>query len=208
MKEIVKYKVQEHLKPSGLSNISDAQITDHWNLYVGYVNQVNRLNDEIIQMVSEGQGNSLLYADRRRRIGFEYNGMILHEYYFGNLCPKCSTQQPGPLRQGIEKHWGSFERWQEDFANTGKSRGIGWAILYMDTITGQLINAFVKDHEDGHIASFVPLLVMDVWEHAYMVDHKAGGRGDYINAFLLNINWNVVERRYNDAINKKLAARF
>lgn len=208
MKEIVKYTVQEKLKPSNLSNISDAQINDHWTLYVGYVNQVNRLNDEIIQLVSDNQANSLLYSDRRRRLGFEYNGMILHEYYFGNLCPKCSTLQPGPLTQGIEKHWGSFARWQEDFANTGKTRGIGWAILYMDTLTGQLINVFVKEHENGHIVSFVPLLVMDVWEHAYMVDHKSGGRSDYINAFFLNVNWKVVEERYKEAIGKKISSRF
>lgn len=208
MKEIVKYTVQEKLKPTNLSNISDAQINDHWTLYVGYVNQVNRLNDELIQLISENQTNSLLYSDRRRRMGFEYNGMILHEYYFGNLCSKCSTLNPGSLNQGIEKHWGSFASWQEDFANAGKTRGIGWAILYMDTLTGQLINVFVKEHENGHIASFIPLLVMDVWEHAYMVDHKAGGRADYINAFFLNINWKVVEERYKEAIEKKISSRF
>lgn len=207
MKEIVKYKIQEHLKPSGLSNISDTQINDHWNLYIGYVNQVNRLNDEIIQLIEDKQGTSLIYSDRKRRLGFEYNGMILHEYYFGNLCAKCSTPQPGPLRQGIEKHWGSFERWQEDFANTAKTRGIGWTILYMDTLTGQLLNVFVQEHENGHISSFCPLLVLDVWEHAYMVDHKADGRGNYINAFFFNINWNIVEQRFAQAIERKIMCR-
>jgi len=208
MKEILKYTVQEKLKPVGLSEISDAQINDHWSLYVGYVNQLNRLNDDLIQLTNDKQQNSLIYADRRRRLCFEYNGMVLHEYYFGNLCPKNIALQPGALRQAIEKCWGSFECWQEAFANTGKTRGIGWAILYMDTATGQLINTFVKEHENGNIASFVPLLVMDVWEHAYMVDHKSGGRADYINAFFLNINWNVVENRYNEAINKKISCRF
>jgi Fe-Mn family superoxide dismutase len=208
MKEVVKYTVQEKLKSAGLSGISDAQINDHWSLYVGYVNQVNRLHDELNQLASDKQQNSLIYADRRRRMGFEYNGMVLHEYYFGNLCPKSSNLQPGALRQAIEKYWGSFECWQEDFANAGKTRGIGWAILYMDTVTGQLINTFVKEHENGNIASFVPLLVMDVWEHAYMVDHKSGGRADYINAFFLNINWNIVSERYEAAVNKKISGRF
>src|SRR5271169_6818253 len=104
MKEVVKYTVQEKLKPAGLSGISDAQINDHWSLYVGYVNQVNSLNDDLIQLTNSKQQNSLIYTDRRRRLCFEYNGMVLHEYYFGNLCPKSSTLKSETLHKAIEKH--------------------------------------------------------------------------------------------------------
>lgn len=208
MKEIVIYETKERLKPSGLIGISDEQIEDHWRLYQGYVSQVNRLNDEIVELVSQKQTSTLVYLDRKRRFGFEYNGMILHEYYFGNLCSKCSPPLQGSLLQEIEKHWGSLQAWLDDFSNTGKTRGIGWAILYMDPVTGQLLNTFIQDHENGHISGFIPLLVMDAWEHAYMVDFKATGRADYINAFIANINWEIVTKRYCEALERKLYARF
>jgi len=208
VKEIIIYEPKEHIKPYGLIGISDAQIDDHWKLYLGYVSQVNRLNDEIVDLVSQKQTSTLVYLDRKRRFGFEYNGMVLHEYYFGNLCSKCSPPLQGSLLQEMEIHWGSFQDWLDDFANTGKTRGIGWSILYMDPVTGQLLNAFIQEHENGHIAGFVPLLVMDVWEHAYMVDFKAMGRADYINAFIANINWKIVEDRYDQGTERKLCTRF
>jgi superoxide dismutase, Fe-Mn family len=208
MNAFVEYKVQEQLKPSGLNGISEMQILDHWNLYKGYVTQVNTLNKELESLVKEGKSDSLAFADRRRRYGFEYNGMVLHEYYFGNLTSQTTTLDPKGLKQELEKTWGSYDLWLADFVNTGKTRGIGWAILYIDPTTGQLSNIFVVDHQDGNIAGFVPLLVMDVWEHAYMVDHKSGGRADYIKAFVQNINWQVVEKRFADAMAGKITKRF
>ena len=172
------YKVKENLKPTGLVGISDDQINDHWKLYEGYVKQVNSVGDE------------------KHRYGFEYNGMVLHEYYFENLIAGGKELSSGELKKAIEDRWGSFEGWKEDFIKTGKSRGIGWAILYKDPTTGSLSNHFVREHQNGHVAGFKPLLVMDVWEHAYMVDHNAGGRGDYIDAFMGNVNWEVIESRF------------
>ncbi len=195
--EMIKYAPKEALKPSGLIDITDVQISDHWNLYVGYVNNVNQLKEELKTLIQDKTSNPLVIADRRRRYGFEFNGMVLHEYYFENLKANSKTlEKESPLYQEIEKTWGSFDAWQQDFINTGKSRGIGWAILYMDPATKQLTNHFVMDHENGPIAGFKPILVMDVWEHAYMVDHKAGGRADYITAFMKNINWDMVLKRY------------
>lgn len=207
MPEFISYSPKEKLKPAELNDISVGQVEDHWKLYVGYVDQVNKLNKELGALATNGQSSSLTYADRRRRYGFEYNGMILHEYYFGNL--KNGTElAEGGLKDAVVKTWGSFEQWTEDFTNTGKSRSIGWAILYLDPATGQLTNHFIMEHEIGNIAGFVPILVMDVWEHAYMVDHKASGRADYIRAFLNNINWGVVQKRYTAAIAGNLALRF
>ncbi|MBD3231255.1 superoxide dismutase [Candidatus Dependentiae bacterium] len=203
-----KYEVQEILKPTNLMEISDEQINDHWKLYEGYVSQVNKLNYDLIELTKKGQADSLLYADRRRRYGFEYNGMVLHELYFGNLTSKLYDLETSKLKNQIIQTWSSYEDWLKDFINTGKTRGIGWAILYADPRTGQLINVFVQDHELGHISEFIPILVMDVWEHAYMVDHKAGDRSDYIEAFIKNINWEECEKRYLQAKEGKILKRF
>jgi Fe-Mn family superoxide dismutase len=120
--------------------------------------------------------------------------MVLHEYYFENLISGGTKLSDGELKKAIEKKWGSYEKWEMDFVATGKSRGIGWAILYAKE--KNLINNFIISHDYGHIAGYKPILVMDVWEHAYMVDHKASGRGDYIAAFMKNINWQIVEVRF------------
>lgn len=173
------YSPKEKLKPVNLSGISAKQIDEHWKLYVGYVDQVNKLNN-------------------RRNYGFEYNGMVLHEYYFENL-KNGIVLQDGNFKKALVEQWGSFEAWQEDFIDAGKSRGIGWAILYLDSSTGNLANHFVMSHENGNIAGFTPILIMDVWEHAYMVDHGSTERAVYINAFLNNVDWSVVDRRYEEA---------
>jgi Fe-Mn family superoxide dismutase len=165
------YQVK-NIKPKGLLGISDKQIDDHWKLYEGYVKQVNSLTNE------------------RHRFGFEYNGMVLHEYYFENLIPGGTQLPDSPLKNGIEKRWGSFDAWKKDFIDAGKTRGIGWAILYTDG--KNFNNYFIFGHDIGHVAGFTPLLVMDVWEHAYMVDHNAGGRAAYIDAFFKNVNWTKI----------------
>jgi len=191
-----------------LIGISPDQIKDHWGLYKGYVEQVNKLNKELAQLRSEGKGGSLDYSDRRRRYGFEYNGMVLHEYYFGNLKVSKTGLSKGDLFKAIESSFGSYKAWEEDFKSAGKTRGIGWAILCIDPENDQLINIFVQDHEIGSIAAFPILLVMDVWEHAYMGDYRANERPNYIDAFMKNINWDVVELRYNDVKNGKINKRF
>ena len=200
MKNINLYKIKNEIKPCGLKGISNNQIEDHWQLYVGYVNNVNKLNEDLKTLSSRNEQGSLLYADRKRRYGFEYNGMLLHEYYFENLTNKTAEMSNSNLKKKLIQTWGSFENWIEDFKNTGKTRGIGWAILYADPNTGQLTNNFIHEHQNGIITNFKPIIVMDVWEHAYMVDHKAGGRSDYIEAFMKNINWPKVEERYNKLI--------
>jgi Fe-Mn family superoxide dismutase len=203
------YLVQDGLMPKDLEGISNEQIQDHWGLYKGYVTQTNALNTELKTLAENGQVASLHYADRRRRYGFEYNGMVLHEYYFGNL--KAGTHEPranGSLHKALEKSFGSYEAWKTDFESAGKSRSIGWAILYADTTTGDLSTHFIAEHGNGNVAGFSPILVLDVWEHAYMVDHRAGGRGNYIAAFMKNVNWEKVEERYSDVRDGKLSKRF
>lgn len=201
------YTVREELKPSGLNGISDDQINDHWNLYVGYVNQTNALKEELATLREGGKGGTPAYADRRRRFGFELNGMVLHEYYFGNLKNGVADDKAAEFKKLVTQKWGSFDAWKDDFVNTGKSRSIGWAVCAMDPMTGDLNNHFIQLHEEGNVAGYHPVVVMDVWEHAYMVDHKAGGRPDYIGAFFSNVDWSVVENRLKDAMQKTASKR-
>ena len=202
------YIVQEKLKPTKLDSISQAQIDTHWALYEGYVAQVNKLNQELADLCIAGKVDTPLYADRRRRYGFEYNGMVLHEYYFANM--KAGNQQlkDGDLKKALEAGWGSYETWRQDFEAAGKSRSIGWAILYADETTGALTNHFIQEHENGNVAGFVPILVLDVWEHAYMVDFGTAGRGKYIAVFMQNIDWDKAEQRYAAVKAGKIISRF
>jgi Fe-Mn family superoxide dismutase len=203
------YIVQDKLKPIDLIDISDDQIEDHWKLYKGYVDNVNKLDEQLDQMRKDGKSKSLDYADRRRRYGFEYNGMVLHEYYFGNLTNNDNYKKIGEtILQALNNSFGSYEAWLNDFVQAGKTRSIGWVILYMDPQTNKLLNVFVQDHENGNIAAFQPLLVMDVWEHAYMIDYSATQRPEYIDAFLKNINWFIVEKRFNQVKNGNLTKRY
>lgn len=200
------FEVKENLKPQQLDGISTEQIEQHWGLYKGYVTQTNALEAELDAMKKNGQEGSMLYADRRRRYGFEYNGMILHEWYFGNL-KKGGTAAKDSLKKALEDRFGSFENWKADFINTGKSRSIGWAILYMDPETKTLSNYFVQLHEEGSPASFQPILVMDVWEHAYMVDFGAAGRPTYIDNLFKNIDLSKASERFEAVMEGRFPKR-
>ena len=193
------YSEQPFDRLSGLEGISDEQIREHLALYAGYVRQVNLLNEELTQLRTRGRasGRGLEFAELTRRLGFEYNGMILHEYYFSNLR---SGAQPRPgatsaVAQALGAAFGSVEDWRKDFQAIGGMRGAGWVLLCEDPMTRRLTNHWVSLHQDGVPAGFKPLIVMDVWEHAFMRDYKATERGRYLDAFFRNIDWHVVERR-------------
>ena len=207
-KKSMEYKTQLQLKPTNLDNISQRQIDTHWGLYEGYVANVNKLNKELEELRAAGKIDTPLYADRRRRYGFEYNGMVLHEYYFANLKSGGTMLSDGPLKKALIATWGSYDVWRTDFESAGKSRSIGWAILYADETTGALTNHFIQEHEDGNIAGFVPILVLDVWEHAYMVDFGSAGRAQYITEFMSNIHWAKAEERYAAVKAGKIISRF
>jgi len=189
------YKVQEHLKPKTLTGISDGQIEQHWHLYEAYVKNTNELLDEI----REAEAGSKHWAELKRRLGFEYNGMALHEYYFGNLAAGRSLTPKSALADALASDWGDFRAWREDFAKTAAMRGIGWVVLYHDPGAGRLFNWWVSDHEVNHPAGLAPILVLDVFEHAWMVDYGAGEKDKYVDAFLENIGWEAVERRFKES---------
>jgi Fe-Mn family superoxide dismutase len=201
MKTAKQYKAQK-FDLKGLQGISDEQLAEHFKLYEGYVENVNKLNMELSELVSGGKasGKNPEFAERTRRLGFEYNGMILHEYYFSNLR---ASAEPQPARESLlgralVSSFGSVENWQKDFHAIGEMRGVGWVILFEDPATDRLTNLWITLHQDGVPAGFKPLLVMDVWEHAFMRDYKATERAKYIEAFFGNIDWRRVEQRLNE----------
>jgi Fe-Mn family superoxide dismutase len=196
------YKEQSFDSLRGLDGISDDQIAEHLKLYAGYVKQVNTLNQELAELLGKGKasGKDPEFAELTRRLGFEYNGMILHEYYFSNLRPAGEPMPPASsgLGKALADAFGSVEAWKTDFQAMGDMRGIGWVILFEDPATDRLTNHWVTLHQDGVPAGFKPLLVMDVWEHAFMRDYKATDKAKYVEAFFRNIDWSVVEHRLRE----------
>ena len=197
------YKEQkfDHLK--GLDGISDTQVEEHLGLYAGYVKQVNALHEGLAKMRGEGKasGKNPEFAELTRRLGFEYDGMILHEYYFSNLRKAADPQPPSGsgIAAALTEHFGSVELWRTDFQAIGDMRGIGWVILVEDPVTDRLTNHWVTMHQEGIPAGFKPLLVMDVWEHAFMRDYKVTEKAKYVEAFFRNVDWAMVERRLTEA---------
>jgi len=100
----------------------------------------------------------------------------------------------GTLAKKLAGAYGNYDAWEQDFKATAAMRGIGWAILYLDNVTGWLFNQWINEHEVGHLAGCSPILVADVFEHAFISDYGLK-RADYIEAFFRNINWGVVESR-------------
>ena len=188
------YTAKDYRHLIGLEGFSETLLKNHFTLYEGYVANTNRLLDTLADMVREGKIGTPEYAELKRRMGFEFNGMRLHEYYFENLGGKEPLDRSGKLANKLVEDFGSIENWEADFRGTGSMRGIGWAILYQDNTTGKLMNQWINEHETGHLAGCIPLLVMDVFEHAFMIDYGLK-RADYIAAFFKNIKWDVVERR-------------
>lgn len=193
------YKVKE-FNLSGLHGISDQTLEMHFGLNAGYVKETNRLNEKINEFIKDGhvdQEEMPVYSELNRRLGFEYNGMVLHEYYFGDMKKGGSGDPEGrsAFFSAAEQSYGDYKIWKADFIGIGKMRGVGWAICYQDPTNGRLSNHWISLHQTGNVAGFEPVLVMDVWEHAFLLDYKPGERPKYIEAFFSNIDWAAVEKR-------------
>ncbi|WP_129125432.1 superoxide dismutase [Geomonas oryzae] len=178
----------------GMPGFSEALLNNHFTLYQGYVKNTNTLDEQLIQLRKDGKGADPMFAEMKRRFGWEFNGMRLHELYFENLGGNTPINQDGRLAARLHQDFGSFDEWVQDFKSVGAMRGIGWAILYQDVTNGRLLNFWINEHDTGHPAGCVPILVMDVFEHAFMTDYGLK-RADYINSFFQNIEWTKAEER-------------
>ncbi len=187
----------EHLL--GIEGFSEQLLKNHFTLYQGYVTNANKLADTLSNFLRDGKAGPE-YAELKRRFGWEFNGMRLHEYYFGNMArSRTLIDENSKLLRKIEKDFGSYEEWENDFKSVGTMRGIGWVVLCYDPVAGRLFNTWINEHDAGHLSGTVPILVMDVFEHAYMIDYGLK-RIDYIEAFFKVIDWTTAIDRFDNAI--------
>jgi len=181
----------------GMKGFSDTLLKNHFTLYQGYVTNANKLIDSLNIFLKESKTSTPEYAELKRRFGWEFNGMRLHEYYFKNLTKDFkSIDNNSKLFKKIIEDFGSYENWEKEFKANASMRGIGWIILYYDPLAKRLFNVWINEHDVGHLSGCIPILILDVFEHAYMVDYGLK-KADYIETFFKAIDWNEVIERFN-----------
>jgi superoxide dismutase, Fe-Mn family len=188
------YTAKDYSKLIGMEGFSETLLKNHFTLYQGYVTNSNKLLDTLAQMLKEDKVATPEFAELKRRLGWEFNGMRLHEHYFENLGGKAAINKNGTLAKKLTENFGTYEAWEKDFRAVGAMRGIGWTVLYQDPVGNRLINFWINEHDVSHPAGCNPLLILDVFEHAFMIDYGLK-RADYIAAFFKNIDWASVESR-------------
>ncbi|MDB5265042.1 MAG: manganese/iron superoxide dismutase-like protein superoxide dismutase, Fe-Mn family [Parcubacteria group bacterium] len=191
------YTAQKFNLPE-LKGISAKQIEVHLALYEGYVKHVNLILEKIAKLREEdAEGNAFTMNELRRRLGFEFDGMRMHEYYFSQLEDGAvAPAADGALVRAAIKKYGSWDAFIAHLKEVAGTRGIGWVVTYFDAVADTLHTAFVNDHEIGQLAGLPIILAIDLWEHAYMVDYVPAEKKTYVEAFLDNLNWTAVEKRF------------
>jgi len=190
------YQPQNYDHLLGTAGFSDALLKNHFTLYGGYVTNTNKFITTLEALAKDGKAGTPEYSEVKRRFGWEFNGMRLHELYFGNMTKEGKAlSKTSELFKKLTKVYGSYENWEKDFRAVGVMRGIGWVILYEDPTNKELFNVWVNEHDVGHLAGCKPLLIMDVFEHAFMLDYGIK-RADYITAFFNAIDWKEVGKRF------------
>jgi len=178
----------------GMPGFSDTLLKNHFTLYQGYVNNTNKVMELLAGMVKAGQEGTPEFAELKRRLGWEFNGMRLHELYFANLGGDGDVARAPNLVKKKAEQFGDVATCAKDFKATASMRGIGWVIMYQDIESGLLFNQWINEHDGGHPAGGNPILVLDVFEHAFITDYGLK-RADYIEAFFKNVKWDLVEKR-------------
>jgi superoxide dismutase, Fe-Mn family len=200
----MKYQAKTFNIPK-LKGISQKNIEEHLKLYEGYVKNTNLILDLIESydhISAPGSAGSEIeksysLSEMQRRLSFEFNGMRNHEYYFSSFEEGSKEiSENSELKKEIEKTWRSFENWLESFKTLAKTRGVGWAILYFDTKENRLLNVWVDEQHLGHLIGCKPILALDMWEHSFVADYQPSGKGQYIEDFFENLNWEIIEKNF------------
>jgi Fe-Mn family superoxide dismutase len=179
-----------------MEGLSKNSIDQHLGLYAGYVKNFNQLTQEITELMQDAEKHTHAISELVRRQSFEFDGMRLHEYYFGQLEGGVQAlAADSALAAAVKSKWGA------DIVTllikVGSMRGPGWAILYYDAFGGQLQVGFSGEQHQGHFVTLPIVLALDVWEHAYALDYGVQGKDKYIDAFFKNLNWGVIESRFS-----------
>lgn len=192
-----------------LEGLSEKQIHVHLALYEGYVKHVNLILETLKGYAAYGdkatEGDKFATAELRRRLAFEFDGMRMHEYYFEQFEGEKGGSPESGLAKAAQEKYGSGEKFIEHIKTVAGTRGIGWVVVYADPRANTLHTVFVADHELGQLAGLPILLALDLWEHAYMVDYVPAEKKNYVDAFLANLNWSVVEKRFDEAMKMSAA---
>lgn len=181
-----------------VDGISEKTMTEHIGLYEGYVKNFNAISTAIEELLKDAEKNAHALAELVRRRSFEFGGMRLHEHYFPQFENGAKALDGnGALAKALEKEGGS-SRVQEVVINVAKMRGPGWSILYYDPEVKRFLVGFTGEQHQGHFATLPIILALDVWEHAFILDYGAQGKGKYIDAFFKALNWSVIEKRFSE----------
>lgn len=181
-----------------LKGLSKQQLDVHLKLYEGYVKHTNLIMEKIASLSEQDkESNTFIIQELRRRLGFEFDGMRMHEYYFEQFEGGSEDiESDSPLRIEAAKKYGSWDAFVAHVKDVAGTRGIGWVVTYFDPKGRTMHTAWVDDHQLGQLAGLPILLAVDLWEHAYMVDYVPSEKTRYIDAFLENVSWPQVERRF------------
>ncbi len=183
-----------------LKGISAKTIEEHLKLYAGYVKNSNLVISKIEELAQDSEKNAYALGEVQRRFGFEYNGMRNHEVYFDSL-----SDGPGELNKeselfkSLEYLWGSYDKWFAQFKAIALTRGIGWAMLYLDRKEHRLLNTWVDEQHLGQLQDCTLVLALDMWEHSYVADYQPSGKKQYVEDFFANLNWSKIEQNFNNA---------
>ncbi len=193
----MKYEAKKFELPS-LQSISDESVKQHIGLYEGYVKNFNAISETLPMYAQDAEKNAHALSELIRRRSFEFGGMRLHEYYFQQFEGGAKPLNPdGKLAQQFAKEYSKAEHFLPYFKSIGNMRGPGWAILYWDAYGQQLLAGFSGEQHQGHFVTLPIVLALDVWEHTYLLDYGAAGKGKYLDAFFENLNWGVIEARFD-----------
>lgn len=185
-----------------LVGISKTSIEEHLKLYAGYVKNANSILEKIPEYKEYAKEDTFapyVVSELYRRFSFEYNGMRNHEYYFSSLEGGAKEIPNGELKNAIEKNYGSFESWLEDFKAVAMTRGVGWAMLYYDKKEDTLITSWVDEQHLGQLQNCTPILALDMWEHSFVTDYQPSGKKNYVEDFFKNLNWEVIKENFKNA---------
>lgn len=183
------YEAKDYSALLGSKHFDEGLLSTHFKLYQGYVANTNTLIEKV-----RGEVDAQAKVELQRRMGWEFNGMRLHELYFDQLALESTALGDGDLKSKIEAQFGSLEAWKEDFMRVATSRGIGWTVLFYDEVADKLYNVWIEEHDGGLLATGKILLIMDVFEHAF-IKQFGTDRIAYSNAFFDSLNWDVVASR-------------
>jgi len=190
------YEVKNFSNLIGLPGFSDQLLENHFKLYEGYVANTNKVMQKLAEFAQANQTDVPEFAELNRRFGWEFNGMRLHELYFSNLTKESKELD---MSVGFGKHvsetFGDIDKFTDYLKTVGALRGIGWVVVSWDQVKDCAYTTWINEHDVGHLAGATPLLVMDVFEHAYLTDYGLK-RADYIDAFMKAVDWEEVNRRF------------